>query len=95
MTEDISTTSLASSKDKSDFFNKNKKSILKSAPNHMYLLVDPEGYAKGAIEELERQLLTVKSSSRKNKIENKINQWKLSLKVLSESDTEQDQNNNE
>lgn len=63
-------------------FQENREEILKHATGKEKLLIDPVGYAQGAIVELKRQLKTAKSPKRKTKLEKKISQWELMLSIL-------------
>jgi hypothetical protein len=57
-------------------------------PNHIKLLAFPVLYAQGAIESLEKQLASVKSSKRRVKLEQKLSQWKTTLEILQEKENE-------
>ena len=70
---------------KEGFFEKNKDKILENASSHVKLLMDPENYARGAIETIKSQLLGVKSVSRRAKLEAKLAEWEKVLAVASET----------
>ena len=65
-----------------EFVEDHREELLQSATGQDKLLIDPEGYAKGAIAELKRQLQTVKSPRRKKRLESRIVGWEKTLEVL-------------
>jgi len=55
---------------------------LKNAPLNVKFILDPEGYARSAIEVLEDQLVTARGKKKIQKLNNRIKDWKKRLVVL-------------
>jgi CII-binding regulator of phage lambda lysogenization HflD len=56
--------------------------------SNLMLLVDPEKYAKTAIEVLESQLQNAKSKNKIQKLKLRIQKWKKTLEVIGEPSQE-------
>lgn len=61
-----------------------KHEVLKNAPGHIRLLLDPLFYATNAIWAIKDDLSRVKSPARRAKLESRLAEWEKTVQVLKE-----------